>query len=883
MQYGFMRSIIGGLCLLSGLAFGQAYQWSNVAIGGGGFVTGVITSKTQANLMYARTDVGGAYRWDNTNGKWIPLLDWNSVNETSYQGVEALALDPQNSANLYMLAGTSYWNGGVTAILKSTDYGATFSVIDVSAQFKAHGNGMGRQNGERLAVDPNNGNILFCGSRENGLFKSTNAGASWTSVGALGVTTTPNGNGVNMIVYDPAGTAGSATQTFYVGVSRTGTNLYKTTNGGASFTAVAGAPTGLLPQRAVLASDKTLYVVYADNDGPWNIGSGQVWKCNTTTNTWTNITPTGFTTGFGGISVDPSDPNRIIASTVNAYWAQYVSGGNTVWGDRFLISTNGGTSWRDLVGAAGITLNSNGVTWIGGHSIHWAGCIEFNPFNTAQAHVISGNGVFTCDNVNLTNTTWKFNSIGLEETVPLDIASVTGGPLLSVIGDYDGFIHDDVTAFSPIHTPSMGTTSGIAFAALNTNVLLRTGSSQYYSTNQGTSWTLCSSSMGTQGKVAITANGSVFLHSPAGSSTTYRSTNNGTNWTTCNGINITDAMPVADMVNTNKIYAYNNSSGVMMVSTDGGVNFNAAGSPGTWGSKIIRTVPGQEGHIWVAMNGGGLKRSINSGTTFTTIANVSNCSAVGLGKADPMGTYHSLFIWGTVGGVTGVFRSVNEGASWTRINDDAHEFGGIGNGQFVIGDMNVAGRVYLSTVGRGIVYADPSVVAPVNLVSFEALRKSEQVEVAWRTVSEQNSSHFVLERSSDGQKFYEYASVPATGNSSTLRLYSFADENPLEGISFYRLKMVDADGTFTYSEIEKIFSENSFSAKIFPNPASHFVSVHSSACEASLAIYDVQGKLVFEKIVGCSDIIDLSGYTPGIYSFVFSDNKQTQVQTLIVE
>jgi hypothetical protein len=247
-----------------------------------------------------------------------------------------------------------------------------------------------------------------------------------------------------------------------------------------------------------------------------------------------------------------------------------------------------------------------------------------------------------------------------------------------------------------------------------------------------------------------------------------------------------------------------------------------------------------------------------------------------------MGTYHSLYIWGTVGGVTGVFRSINEGASWTRINDDAHEFGGIGNGQFVIGDMNVVGRVYLSTVGRGIVYADPSVVAPVHLVSFEALRKPEQVELVWRTASEQNSSHFVLERSNDGQKFYEYASVPAAGNSSSLHLYSFADENPLEGISFYRLKMVDADGTFSYSEIQKVFSENSFSVKIFPNPASRFVSVHSSACDASLAIYDVQGRLVLEKKVGCFDTIDLSGYTPGIYSLVFSDGKSTQVQTLIV-
>src|SRR6476620_5430709 len=95
----------------SSVLLAQSYTWSNVAIGGGGFVSGIVTHKTSGDI-YCRTDVGGAYRWDATNSKWIPLLDWNSDQETTYQGVEALALDPQNANNMYMLAATSYWNGG---------------------------------------------------------------------------------------------------------------------------------------------------------------------------------------------------------------------------------------------------------------------------------------------------------------------------------------------------------------------------------------------------------------------------------------------------------------------------------------------------------------------------------------------------------------------------------------------------------------------------------------------------------------------------------------------------------------------------------------------------------------------------------------------------
>ena len=67
-------------------------------------------------------------------------------------------------------------------MLSSDDYGATFAVPDVTGQFKAHGNGAGRQNGERLAVDPNDGSVLFTGTRANGLFRSADHGATWARV-----------------------------------------------------------------------------------------------------------------------------------------------------------------------------------------------------------------------------------------------------------------------------------------------------------------------------------------------------------------------------------------------------------------------------------------------------------------------------------------------------------------------------------------------------------------------------------------------------------------------------------------------------------------------------------------------------------------------------
>ena len=82
------------LLLLASLSGKAQNAWKNVQIGGGGFVSGIITSKSDANLKYARTDVGGAYRWDAANKKSIPVLDWLSIDQTGYSGVESLAIDP---------------------------------------------------------------------------------------------------------------------------------------------------------------------------------------------------------------------------------------------------------------------------------------------------------------------------------------------------------------------------------------------------------------------------------------------------------------------------------------------------------------------------------------------------------------------------------------------------------------------------------------------------------------------------------------------------------------------------------------------------------------------------------------------------------------------
>ncbi|MEO0055739.1 MAG: xyloglucanase Xgh74A, partial [Verrucomicrobiota bacterium] len=174
----------------------ETYRWDTVAMGGGGFVSAVIAHPSERHLIYARTDVGGAYRWNENDQSWIPLTDWLSPGELSFMGVEALAVDPSDPNRVYMAAGTRYWNNGRSAILRSSDRGATWQYTDVTSLLRVSGNSFGRQSGEKLVVDPKDGRVLFFGSRNAGLFRSEDSGVSWRKVESFPDATTKNGNGI---------------------------------------------------------------------------------------------------------------------------------------------------------------------------------------------------------------------------------------------------------------------------------------------------------------------------------------------------------------------------------------------------------------------------------------------------------------------------------------------------------------------------------------------------------------------------------------------------------------------------------------------------------------------------------------------------------------
>ncbi len=210
------------------------------------------------------------------------------------------------------------------------------------------------------------------------------------------------------------------------------------------------------------------------------------------------------------------------------------------------------------------------------------------------------------------------------------------------------------------------------------------------------------------GVVAVSASAATILWSPQGTGV-YYTTNAGRAWTASTGIPA-GATIASDRVNSSKFYGF--AAGKLYLSTDSGKTFAATAATGLPANSTVhfKAVPGIEGDIWLA--GGsttdvayGLWHSTNSGASFTQLTNVQQADNVGFGKAASGQPYTAIYVPAEIGGVRGIFRSVDKGVTWVQINDSLHQWGVAGSAA-ITGDPRIYGRVYLSTNGRGIIYGD---------------------------------------------------------------------------------------------------------------------------------------------------------------------------------
>lgn len=708
------------------------YGWRNVVIIGGGFVSSIAFSRQVEGLAYARTDVGGAYRLDPGTETWQPLLDWVSRDQADYLGVESLALDPSDPDRVYLAVGlyTKSW-GGPGAMLRSKDRGRTWETTNMS--IKMGGNEWGRACGERLAVDPNQPSRVFFGSRQAGLLVSADHGETWEARPGLPAGSGNDPIGITAIVFDAkSGKSGVATPVIYAAVDQDGGSVVQSRDAGKTWATLKGQPKGMLACHIALDERGLLWATYGNGPGPNDVTDGAVYTLDPKAGTATDVSPLKPSAddkfGYAGLAVDQKRLGRVLVTTIDRWTHK----------DEIFFTKDGGRAWRPISKTA--RWDVNGAHWATLHADKvevpwWMGDIALDPFNPNHAKI--GAGIWSTTNLDKAEASepvdFRLTNQGIEESVVNVLVSPPqGAPLLSGVKDFCGLRHEQLDQSPPegAYNPPCQETSGLDFAALEPNLVVRTGTvwgfakkpepNGLLSSDGGKTWQGFASvppGAKTGGMVAVAADGSsivwTFKHDPA-----VVSRDRGKTWQKVEGLresadipdwSACDLQPAADRVDPKRVVIYDALEGVLYFSTDGGARFqkgaNSLPAIPKYALMVadIEAVLGRSGHLWIS-TGKALYRSTDGGKTADPVVSVEESYGVGIGKAAAGAAYPTVFLSGKVDGLKGVFRSTDEGGHWLRVSDDQHQYGTV---NAVEGDPRVFGRVYLGPNGRGIVVGEP--------------------------------------------------------------------------------------------------------------------------------------------------------------------------------
>ncbi len=704
------------------------YDWKTVPYGAGGFVAGFVFHPREKGLLYARSELGGAYRFDRSLDAWVPLLDQLARGDGDLMGVLSLALDPNDANRVYAACGlyTGEW-AREAALLVSDDRGDHWQIRNLG--IKLGGNEGGRGTGERLQVDPHQSDILLLGTTRDGLMRSTDRGATFRKLDFAP-------RHVSLVLIDPASAApGGASRSIYVG-SHDQPGLYVSHDGGNSFAREDGTPEQV-PQHAAFDHDRTLYVTFARGDStnatnPGNAVAGGVWK-RSRGGKWSEISPMkpgdgNPPFGYSGLDVDRRVPGRLIVSTIER-WGM---------GDDIYMSNDAGATWAPVGNQS--RHDAKGYPWLMNflHGQDRMGYgisdVKIDPHDSEHAVYGTSYGLWNTKNLGAMQKNgvvqWNFAAANLELASAQEIRSPSGGAtLLGAMGWTGGAAWDNVsiTPRTGLFTPLSEGARSVDFAYLNPAILARTSdgcpTGGCWSADGSVSWRAFGPSprranaadgkFGPAGDVAVSAQGNFFVWAPE-KQTALWSHDHGRNWAEATGWPETRDValkPVADRSIEGVFYVHDRPSGQILVSVDGGQSFKPGifGLPKLegWQSAQLVSAPGTLRDLWLALPGM-LLHFPAVDQPMKIIRNVVEPWLVAIGKGAPGALYHSVYVWGKVkvgsSEAEGLFRSDDTGTSFVRINDNLHRYGVLTS---LAADPLEHGIVYVAPRGRGIVMGKP--------------------------------------------------------------------------------------------------------------------------------------------------------------------------------
>jgi hypothetical protein len=259
-----------------GTTFALDSSWKPVKLGAGGYITALDVAPD--GTMICRTDTYGAYIWNGSS--WTQLATAASMPSSVFYSaaVYEIRVAPSDSKIMYMHMGDGMY--------KTVDQGKTWTKTSFAiTNDNAHAN---RLDGQKMAIDPSNPNIVFTGTRKDGLWVTRDGGLTWQKITAV-----PQGTNTNDTCLNGIAIKGS---NIFVGTA--GSGVWSSSDGGHTWKAIGG-PADV--RHALVAQDGTYYAVDAVNGGVWKYAGSA----------WTKI----LDSGAGTIAVDPFNQAHIVVAT----------------------------------------------------------------------------------------------------------------------------------------------------------------------------------------------------------------------------------------------------------------------------------------------------------------------------------------------------------------------------------------------------------------------------------------------------------------------------------------------------------------------------------------------------------------------------------------
>lgn len=890
------------------------------------------------NTIYAGSASGGIWK-SYTNGlgatAWqpvttgFPVLGVSSIVYHPTDSMIILAgtgevyrvdtvVNGANSADQIGNTGRNVWKTRGTygiGILRSADGGYNWSQVVIKDTQALAGV-------QKIKFDPTNSSIIYaCGT--DGVYKSTNTGTSFAKVLSL--------TNVRDVVIDPANNQNVLVSAG--NLERTDKGLWRSTNGGTSWTKITPATFPTASQYKGFVS-----LTIAGTGAPYTIFAGVGRGDITTANSYGNETEVYTSTDWG--TTWTAIPMASGASDHSSYQAWYShcitphpSGAGTSTSRFFGAGVNKylftlAASWtKSSIGAGGATMNSylsagaqeGGSTYV--HAdVH---DIVFVPGSTTTAYFATDGGIFRTTNANGTAAAMTFASCngglqvqqfygptaqsrtnptlfvgGLQDnnvvrsrgTAWARVIGGDGGPCLfkpgaeaTLLGSTDTrgvqqstdsgktYGANVLSYLGSLSTPNDDRTSFMAPMAVSEANTARwyVGSDNIHvSTNSGGAFT----GSGVPGTSYIEA-----LHKPA----------------VAIGVSDADALKLYASVspfaqNTGTWGLYYTPPSNIRKSTDGGTNFSTVtnGLPDrlytdfaiskTFDDSVFVTLGGfGVSHVYVSGNGGGTWTPRSNGLPDVPFNTILIDSA----------NRNILY----AGSDFGVYVSPDRGANWYSFN------GGLWDATYVMDLVFAPGnKIRAVTHGKGIFEAtrwDGLVTLPVHFISFKALNNGTYNDLSWVVDQESDLSHYEVERSTDGFNFQKIRQVTARNSAVqiTYAVNDFIGNNP-PPVYYYRIKSVNQDGSYVYTEVVAVRLSAKGKFEILGNPFTNNINVRYTVLQTgslTLSLFDMNGRLLRrEQLVaragtGTYTMNNVSAIPPGMYLLSFEmDKTRTTLKVL---